>query len=142
MVDYYAHINGLLNGIGIDSVDAENIKKTNVAYIHLTNLIINRLYVNTDSKEYTDLIVSKNNTKYNLPKATELRKTMKEEVDNNPMLKYIMATVSVKSGIRNLTSKNPIFNSTDSYNRSNDWACKMSDDMVDLLRIQLSSLVK
>ena len=142
MVDYYAHINELLNGIGIDSVDAENIKKTNVAYIHLTNLIINRLYVNTDSKEYTDLIVSKNNTKYNLPKATELRKTMKEEVDNNPMLKYIMATVSVKSGIRNLTSKNPIFNSTDSYNRSNDWACKMSDDMVDLLRIQLSSLVK
>jgi hypothetical protein len=142
MVDYYAHINELLNGIGIDSVDAENIKKTNVAYIHLTNLIINRLYVNTDSKEYIDLIASDDKTKYNLPKASELRKTMKAEVDNNPMLKYIMGTVSVKSGIRNLTSKNPIFNSTDSYNRSNDWACKMSDDMVDLLRIQLSSLIK
>jgi hypothetical protein len=142
MVDYYAHINELLNGIGIDSVDAENIKKTNVAYTHLTNLIVNRLYVNSDSKEYTDLIVSKDNTKYNLPKASELRKTMKEEVDNNPMLKYIMGTVSVKCGIRNLTSKNPILNSTDSYNRSNDWACKVSDDMVDLLRIQLSSLIK
>ena len=142
MADYYAHINSLLNNIGIDSINAEDIKKTNVAYIQLTQLIVNRLYLKSDSKEYMDLISSNDKTKYNLPKASELRKTMKAEVDNNPMLKYIMGTVSVKSGIRNLTSKNPITNSTDAYNRTSEWTSKMSDDMVDLFKIQLSSLIK
>lgn len=142
MADYYAHINGLLNDIGIDSIDAEDIKKTNVAYHQLNSLIVNRLYLNKDSKEYSDLISSDNKTKYNLPKTSELRKTMKAEVDSNPMLKYIMGTVSVKVGIRNITSKNPITNSTDAYNRNNDWTLKMTDDMVDLFKIQLSSLIK
>jgi len=142
MVDYYSHINNLLNGIGIDSINAEDIKKTNVAYIQLNNLIEHRLYAKSDSKQYLDIISSDDKTKYNLPKASELRKTMKAEVDNNPMLKYIMGTVSAKVGIRNLTSKNPIVNSTDAYNRTSDWSSKMSDDMVDLFKIQLSSLIK
>jgi hypothetical protein len=142
MEDYYTHINNLLNGIGIDSIDAEDIKKTNVAYIQLNSLIVNRLYVKSDAKEYTDIISSNDKTKYNLPKSAELRKIVKAEVDSNPMLKYIMGTVSPKSGIRNLTSKNPIFNCTDSYNRNNDWSSKMSDDMVELFKIQLSSLIK
>jgi len=142
MEDYYTHINNLLNGIGIDSIDAEDIKKTNVAYIHLKNLIEHRLYAKSDAKEYTDIISSNDKTKYNLPKSAELRKIVKEEVDNNPMLKYIMGTVSVKSGIRNLTSKNPISNSTDNYNRGSDWSNKMSEDMIELFKIQLSSLIK
>jgi hypothetical protein len=142
MTDYYNHINSLLNRIGIDSVDAEDIKKTNVAYIQLTRLIQYSLYENTNYSEYLDLIASDSKIQYTLPKSSELRKTMKAEVDKNPMLKYIMGTVSVKSGIRNLTSKNPISNSTDNYNRTNDWASKMSDDMVDLFKIQLSSLIK
>ena len=142
MSEYYDHINSLLSEIGIDSIDAEDIKKTNVAYIQLNNLIVNNLYVKTDFKEYTDLISSEDKTKYTLAKASELRKTIKAEVDNNPMLKYIMGTVSVRTGIRNLTSKNPISNSTDNYNRNNDWVSKMSDDMIELFKIQLSSLIK
>lgn len=142
MEDYYTHINNFLNTIGIDSIDAEDIKKTNVAYIQLNNLIEHRLYAKSDAKEYTDIISSNDKTKYDLPKSAELRKIVKAEVDNNPMLKYIMGTVNVKSGIRNLTSKNPIFNATDNYNKNNDWSSKMSDDMVELFKIQLSSLIK
>jgi hypothetical protein len=141
--DYYDHMNRLFKDIGIDSVDAELVKKTNVAFNQLNSLLKNTLYRDGSDDKWTKLISSDNKTKHSLPKASELRKIIKEQVDNNPIIKYIMATTPNRVGIRNITSKNPITNSADNYNnRLDGWVINMDDSMIELFKVQLSSLIK
>lgn len=140
--DYYDHMNRLFKDIGIDSVDAELVKKTNVAFNQLNNLLKHTLYRDGSGDKWTKLISSDNKSKHSLPKASELRKIIKEQVDNNPTIKYIMATSPNRVGIRNITSKNPITNSTDNYSRVDGWVMNMDDSMIELFKIQLSSLIK
>lgn len=143
--NYYAHINEILKSIGIDAIDSENIRTVNVAYNNLVYQIQNKIYI-SDAAEYLDLIKPTDKNKFNLPKKSELRKTVKAEVDKNPMVKYIMGTHRVDGLVRNLGSKNPISNlCRDNYSYSNtsrDWFAEMSEDNVDLFKIQLSSLIR
>jgi hypothetical protein len=140
--DYYDHMNKLFADIGIDSVDAELVKKTNVAFNQLNNWLKHTLYRDGSGDNWAKLISSDNKSSHSLPKASELRKIIKEQVDSNPTIKYIMATTPNRIGIRNITSKNPITNSTDNYSRDNTWIVSMDDSMIELFKIQLSSLIK
>jgi hypothetical protein len=142
---YFDHMNTILQTIGIDQIDSENIRTTNVEYHSLLNMINDRIY-RLDSDKYVNIIKSQTKTKYQLPKASEVRKTIKEAIDKNPMIKYIMGTNQVTGMIRELTDKNPIssLDNRASYytNSGKDWFAQMDSDSVDLFKIQLSSLIK
>jgi hypothetical protein len=142
---YFDHMNTILQTIGIDQIDSEKIRTTNVEYHSLLNMINDRVY-RFDSDKYVNIIKSQTKTKYQLPKASEIRKTIKEAIDKNPMIKYIMGTNQVTGMIRELTDKNPIssLDNRASYygNNGKDWFAQMDSDSVDLFKIQLSSLIK
>ena len=95
-----------------------------------------------------DLIKTKNvNYQNKLSKAAELTKVLKEEVDKNPMLKFIVGSHQISGNLRDLVpSKNPIaqLDSRNSYynNGGKDWSVQMAQDSVDLFKVQLSSLIK
>ena len=145
--DYFKHINDLLNDIGISTINSKTIRSTNIEY----NTLINVLTVMYESSEktdpYTKLFKSDTNKiKHGLNKLSDLRKTLKTEIDNNPMVKYIMGTHRVSGQLRELGDKNPISNLGNTnrhyYGNNNDWLSLMSDTNIDLLKIQLSSLIK
>jgi len=142
--DYFDHITNLLNDIGVKSIDSKEIRNTNVAYNQLINMLENKLYASQDADKYVGLIKTKLDSKYNLPKIDSIRNTIRTEVDKNPMLKYILGTAQNNGNLRELKAQNPISQSEHNnyYGRSKDWFTQMSDDNVDLFRIQLSSLVK
>ena len=107
--------------------------------------MLNVLY--TTSEPYINQFKSDTNKiKHSLDRLSDLRKMIKVEVDNNPMIKYIMGTHRVTGQLRELNNKNPISNLNSAtrsyYSNNNDWLSQMNDNNVDLFRIQLSSLIK
>ena len=61
------------------------------------------------------------------------------------MLKYIMGTNQVSGNLAELNSKNNDILKESSYyygKKNKDWIEQMSEDNIDLFRIQLSSLIK
>ena len=148
--DYLSHITKLLNDLGIQDVDSSQIRSGNIAYNHLLQTIENRLYGGdkaTLAKEYAKLIKTEVSEQYTLPKISEIRENIKAEVDKNPMLKYILGSHQVSGNLRELkNNKNPInqLDERNSYynNNGKDWFSQMSQDNVDLFKIQLSSLIK
>jgi hypothetical protein len=141
--EYFDHITSLLNKIGIKSLDSKEIRNTNVAYSQLVYMIQNRLY-SSNAAEYLNLMKTKLDDKYDLPNIDSIRETIKKEVDKNPMLKYILGTNQNNGNLRELKVQHPILQAEGNnyYQRSKDWFMQMSDDNVDLFKIQLSSLIK
>jgi hypothetical protein len=148
--DYLNHMTKLLSDLGIKDVDSNQIRNGNVAYNYLLQTIENRLYGGdkaTLAIEYAKIIKTEVSEKYTLPKISEIRENIKAEVDKNPMLKYILGSHQVSGNLRELkTNKNPInqLDERNSYynNNGKDWFSQMSQDNVDLFKIQLSSLIR
>jgi hypothetical protein len=148
--DYFSHMNTILKDIGIDNVDSQNIRTINVEYNCIINMIEHRVYSGLGSQEYLDLIKTTNKTANNkIPKTSEIRKNLKDAIDSNPMIKYIMGTHQVAGNIRDLTNKNPISDLeghggyySHSYSNGKDWYSQMGTDSLELFKIQLSSLIK
>jgi hypothetical protein len=143
--EYFDHINSLLKDCGIDNLDSKELKKKNVQYNTLLNIVEHHMYDNSES--YVKLFKSdaKAATKKKLTKVADLKKILKVEVDKNPMLKYIMGSNQHNGNLRDLDSKNnPISQFADSYygKRSAIWVETMDSDKVELFKIQLSSLIK
>jgi hypothetical protein len=146
--DYFDHMNKIFQANGMSSINSKDIRDTTVAYGHLIG-ICNNLYKTSDTdnaKEYISLIKPSIDTKYTLPKISEIRDSIRNELDKNPMLKFIISTNLRASSIRDLVVSNPISQlHSDGYwgNRSEDkWYTAMDNNMVDLFRVQLSSLIK
>ena len=142
--EYFDHITNLLNTIGVENIDSKEIRNTNVAYNQLVSTLQNKLYSSNNSEEYMSLIKTKLTDKYKLPKIDSVRETIKKEVDKNPMLKYILGTTQNNGNLRELKNQNPISQAdgNNHYRRNKDWFTQMSEDSVDLFKIQLSSLIK
>jgi len=145
--DYFKHINDLLNDIGISTINSKTIRSTNIEYNTLISVLTAMYESSTNTDAYTKLFKSDTNKiKHGLNKLSDLRKMIKIEVDNNPVVKYIMGTHRVTGQLRELGNKNPISNLSKSnshyYGNNNDWLSQMIDTNVDLFRIQLSSLIK
>jgi hypothetical protein len=107
--DYYGLITRLLSDIGINGLDSKEIKTMNVAYNTIIHILTCLYNLDTDSKayeKYTDIIKSNSGDLYKMPSMDTIRNTLKVELDKNPMLKYIIASVSVDGNIRSL-NKNP-----------------------------------
>lgn len=145
--DYFKHINDLLNDIGISTINSKTIRSTNIEYNTLISVLTAMYESSTNTDAYTKLFKSDTNKiKHGLNKLSDLRKMIKIEVDNNPVVKYIMGTHRVTGQLRELGNKNPISNLSKSnshyYGNNNDWLSQINDTNVDLFRIQLSSLIK
>jgi hypothetical protein len=144
--DYFKHINHLLGDIGISTINSKTIRSTNIEYNTLIS-VLTAMYNTSETDPYTKLFKSDTNKiKHGLNKSSDLRKMIKTEIDNNPMVKYIMGTHRVTGQLRELNNKNPISNLSKNNhyygNNNSDWLSQMNDTNVDLLRIQLSSLIK
>ena len=145
--EYFDHINSLLKDRGIDNLDSKELKKKNVQYNTLMNKIEHEMFDHSDDSEsYIKLFKSETKaTKHKLTKVADLKKILKVEVDKNPMLKYIMGSNQHNGNLRDLDSKNnPISQFADTYynKRSAVWVETMDSDMIELFKIQLSSLIK
>jgi hypothetical protein len=107
--DYYGLITRLLSDIGINGLDSKEIKTMNIAYNTILHMLACLYHLETDNKayeKYTDIIKSNSGDLYKMPSMDTIRNTLKVELDKNPMLKYIIASVSVDGNIRSL-NKNP-----------------------------------
>ena len=146
--EYLSHISALMKEIGIDNVDGKEIRSANLAYNTLVNMISNSLYIasNADKAEgYLKIIRGTSTEDLKTWKISEIREKIKVEVDKNPMLKYIMGNHQVTGVLRELKSnQNPIMANDRSYygRQSKDWIEQMSQENIDLFKIQLSSLIK
>ena len=110
--DYYGLITRLLSDIGINGLNSKEIKTMNVAYntlSHMLTTFYNRYDDNgtlDDKDKYMNLIKVDAGDIYKMPSMDSIRNTLKVEIDKNPVLKYIIASVSVDGNLREL-SKNP-----------------------------------
>jgi hypothetical protein len=123
--DYFAHMTKILNKIGINGINSNEIRDANVAYLHL-NRWVKELY--SDDTSIQKAIKPDGSLKDKLIKIDELRKQIKEALDNQPMLKYIVCSHEVNGNLRELTNDNPLsaFRST-YYHGPNSWSYKMND---------------
>jgi hypothetical protein len=146
--EYLSHISKLMKEAGIEDVDSKEIRNANLAYNTLTNMIVTRLYsvTNQDKAEgYLKIIRGTSTEDLKRWKISEIREKIKAEVDKNPMLKYMMGTHQVSGNLTDLKpSQNPILEDRSSYygKSSKDWIEQMSQENIDLFKIQLSSLIK
>jgi hypothetical protein len=143
--EYFAHMTKLMKGMGIDNIDTQEIRDANVGYNKLIRLIEELLYPYPSAESYLKIIRSSSKTNLKNWKMSEIREKIKTEVDKNPMLKYIMGTNQVNGNLTELNSKNNDILKESSYyygKKNKDWIEQMSEDNVDLFRIQLSSLIK
>jgi hypothetical protein len=147
--DYFDHISDIMKDFGMDTVDPKDIRSANIAYNTLVNLISGCLYVGTNADEATKYLkIIRGDSTGNLKTWTikELRETLKKHIDQNPMIKFIMGTNQVSGDLVDLNKKNPIMQLDDrqSYYNNNGkvWMVQMSEENIDLFKIQLSSLIK
>lgn len=136
--EYFTRIATILAQYGINGLDPSKIRSNYTALKHLNhrltniygeehNPISNSLSNKTDAK-----IVSQ------LPKMSELRKNLKDEVDKVPMLKYIVGVTENNGNIRSITSHNPIRAFDNGYRGKPEWTTKID---VDALRTSLGGLI-
>ena len=123
--DYFAHMTKILSKIGINGINSNEIRDANVSYLQL-NHWIKKLYPEDTSIHKT--IKPDGSLKDKLVKIEELRKSVKEALDNQPMLKYIVCSHEVGGNLRELTNDNPLSSFRNSYYHGhNTWNYKMND---------------
>ena len=140
--EYYGHMTKLLSDFGLNGLDSAKIKEANVIYNQIKRVLAS-MYTNDDS-EYTQIFKSdKSQNKYSAPKISDLRKTIKAELDNNPMLKYTMCVTPVSGDLRQLRNCNPLKqhdgNRAYYYHTSDSWMTNVDD--VDTLKVQFGKVI-
>jgi hypothetical protein len=143
--EYYNHVSKLMKEANISSFDSDKMNKINVAYNSLL-ACVRRMY-KKDSESYLTMYVDTSNKTENsvkLPKISTIRKIVKEELDKNPLLKYIVNATKISGGINSLDpSNNPLAQiiTENYYTDRNAWTRKMTDENIDLFKVQLGSVI-
>jgi hypothetical protein len=144
--EYLSHISKLMKEAGIEDVDGKEIRNANLAYNTLTRMISHNLYSGQENEieNYLKIIRGTSSQDIKTWKISEIREKIKIEVDKNPMLKVIMGNHQVTGNLVDLKSnQNPIIEDRSYYGKqSRDWVEQMSQENIDLFKIQLSSLIK
>jgi hypothetical protein len=144
--EYFGHITKLLNDFGINGIDSQKIRNSNIGYNSLVYTIENVLFLkdNDMCKECLNIIKPKASSIHNLPTMNDIRKDIRGELDNNPVLKYIVGSRAVSGNIRELSGSNePIKQHEDRHYYSGNtktWLTSLND--VEIFRKQIGSLVK
>ena len=141
--DYYGHMTKLLSDFGINGLDSAKIKDANVIYNQI-NRIIDSIYEENKVSQYKKIFKKADSDNgYVAPKIADLRKTIKVELDSNPMLKYIMCVTPVSGDLRELKNINPLKQNDGNrgyyYRDNNGWFTTISD--VNMLRVQFGQII-
>jgi hypothetical protein len=141
--DYYGHMTKLLNDFGINGLDSAKIKDSNVVYNQI-NRIIDSMYDSDKVSQYKRIFKkAESDNEYVAPKIADLRKTIKAELDNNPILKYTMCVTPVSGNLRELRNVNPLKQNDGSrgnyYRDNNGWFSTIND--LDKLKVQFGQIV-
>lgn len=126
--DYFAHMTKILAKISITGINSNEIRDANVSYNAL-NRWIEKFYDNsTNNTDMKKVIKPDTSLKGKLVKIEDLRKSIKDALDNQPMLKYIVCSHEVGGNLRELTSENPLSGFRNSYyHGANSWSYRMND---------------
>jgi len=137
-VDYFAHITKILHGIDINGINSKDIRSANIAYNRLSYWIT-KLYPGNNDMLKT--IKSDDSLQNKLSNVNDLRKQIKESLDKQPMLKYIVCS-SDKGNLRELKAENPLsaLNDGGYYRRNGGWSAKLDD--VESFRKAVSDSIK
>jgi hypothetical protein len=125
-VDYFAHITKILHGMGIDGINSKDIRSANIAYNKLSYWIT-KLY--PGNNDILKTIKSDDSLQHKLSDVNSLRKEIKETLDKQPMLKYIVCNRDSKGNLRELKAENPLsaLNDDGYYRRNGGWSEKLDD---------------
>jgi hypothetical protein len=142
--DYYTHMTKLLNDFGVNGLDSTKIKEANVLYNQINAMLLS-IYDKSIVGEYQKIFTPSASAKYDCPKMVDLRKTIKAEVDSNPMMKYIMCIHPVSGNLRELRNTNPLkqLDAETYYGQRHDerWLNKMDDDKVEELKLLFGKIL-
>lgn len=142
--NYYGHMTKLLNDFGINGLDSVKIKEANVVYNQIRS-ILDGLYEEDKSLEYKKIFKKLDSDKeYVAPNMSNLRKIIKAELDNNPILKYTMCIRPVSGNIRELKNSDPLqqLDENRGYwyrNNGSNWFNTINN--VDTLRVQFGQII-
>jgi hypothetical protein len=144
--EYFGHMTKLLTKIGINGLDSKKIKETNIYYNQLKSFI-SGMYKQEDSDcstEYSDLLNHMSSDSYTLENIKTTRNKIKNELDRNPLLKYIITVRPVSGDLRQLQKDSNPLKQLDERNRyhwdkADKWYSSLSD--VDALRKQISDII-
>jgi hypothetical protein len=139
--DYFDHITKILNNIGIGSINSKDIRNANVVYNSMM-FWVKKLYPKNDSMLHT--IKPDLSLRSKLTKIEVLRKEIKEALDTQPMLKYIVCSTNSNANLRELDSDDPlktIGGNTSYYyaNRTSSWTKSVGN--VDLFKKLVSDCI-
>ena len=142
--DYYSHMTKLLHDFGVNGLDSAKIKEANVIYNQINAMLLS-IYDSGVVGEYQKIFKPTASGQYDCPKMVDLRKTIKEEVDNNPMMKYIMCIHPVSGNLREFRNTNPLkqLDAENYYGHRTDerWLNKMDDDRVEELKLSFGQII-
>jgi hypothetical protein len=115
--DVNAHIATILAKYGMNGLDPDKIKKTYEQYTETVKALGNFTDTVSDALKISDKSIRER--KYQLQDMTVIRKNLKAQVDNSPLLKYIVGMDDTNGGnVSEVDSTKPI--STDAYYMS-EW---------------------
>ncbi len=145
--EYFGHMTRLLSNVGINGLDSKKIKETNVYYNQLNALLLSMYRTedgDDDSKEYTKLLQHNGTDSYKVFSIKSIRTDIKNELDKNPLLKYIIAVKPVSGDLRSLQKDyNPLKQLDDRsryhWDKTDRWYTTLND--VDAFRKQISSII-
>jgi hypothetical protein len=142
--DYYAHMTKLLHDFGINGLDSVKIKEANILYNQINAMLLS-IYDSEVVSEYQKIFKPSTSGQYDCPKIADLRKNIKAEVDNNPMMKYIMCIHPVSGNLRELRNTNPLkqLDAEHYYGHRSDerWLNKMDDNRVEELKLSFGQII-
>lgn len=126
--DYFAHLTKILHNMGINGVNSKDIRTANNLYHSVLKWV--KVFYPETHDSISKTIKPDIKLKDKLVKIDDLRKQIKDALDKQPMLKYIVASHVEKADLRSLTSDNPMTAIlADNYyaNGSRSWYGKMDD---------------
>lgn len=144
--EFSAHMNLLFKKHGVDdSLKSEDIIKASAELNILVNFINTMKHNAVEVSEYLNIVQNSRADKIKIMSCKEMEKIVKEELDKNPMLKYIVGSNEMNGELYCITGgDNPLSMFTRNryyYGASDTWHSKMDSDSALLLRTQLSSLI-
>lgn len=140
--DYYGHITKLLVDWNVNGLDSKKIKSANILYNQIKSMIGGFYAGNKDETDrYTKLLEVESSKVHTIPKMTEMRKSIKSELDKNPLFKYIITSSPTNGDIHGLDKGSPIQQVDGryrAYGRYNKWFEEID---VEVLKTQVSSTI-
>lgn len=138
---YLAKMCSILAKYDLNGIDPDKIRENHIA-LNRVITIIDDLYT-PECNPYNTMTNNKSSVdKTKLPKMTDIRKTLKAEVDKSPILKYIVGSHTNDGNIRRISNSNPLKTFDDGYRGKAEWYTNLGGESgIELFRKTLGNLI-